>query len=217
MKAWPDKLTTIRSLQVFCILLLLTTLSTNVFPHNYESKASYYLIDTILIGAEPDYPPHCFINEDGKPDGFAIELFKEAAKAVGLHVKINIGIWNHIKKDLARGKIDALPLVGRTPERELDFDFTTPYLSLHGAVFVQKGTQNINSIEELKNKQVAVMKGDNAEEFLHRSKLSDEIIITNTFQEAFFQLANGEVDAVLTQRVTGIELLKKLKIKSVVP
>ncbi|MDW7681717.1 MAG: transporter substrate-binding domain-containing protein, partial [bacterium] len=132
-------------------------------------------------------------------------------------VNIKIGIWNKIKQDLAEGRIDALPLVGRTSEREELYDFTMSYLSLHGAVFVRKGTKDIHSIADLKNKSIVVMKGDNAEEFVRRENISEEIVTTKTFEEAFIALAKGHHDAVITQRVMGIELLKKRGIRNVVP
>ena len=173
--------------------------------------------DTITIASEPDYPPYCMVDENGHAVGFSLDLFKAAAKAVGLEVNIKIGVWNKIKQDLADGKIDALPLVGRTPEREELFDFTMPYLSLHGAVFVREGTSGINSLADLKTKEIAVMKSDNAEEYVRRDKISNHIFTTNTFEEAFKELAAGKYDAVITQRVMGLELLKKTGIESVKP
>ncbi len=173
--------------------------------------------DTITIASEPDYPPYCMIDEKGQPSGFSLDLFKAAAKAVGLKVNIKIGIWSKIKQDLVEGKIDALPLVGRTPEREELFDFTLPYLSLHGAVFVREGTAGIHALDDLKTKKIVVMKGDNAEEYVRRDKISSNIFTTNTFEEAFKELAAGNYDAVITQRVMGLELLKKAGIDSVKP
>ncbi|MCF7857860.1 MAG: transporter substrate-binding domain-containing protein [Candidatus Cloacimonetes bacterium] len=173
--------------------------------------------DTISIASEPDYPPYCFVDENGEAAGFSIDLFLSAAKAAGLDVNIKIGIWEQIKQDLAEGKVDALPFVGRTPERENLYDFTMPYLSLHGAVFVLKGTKDINSLNDLKEKSIVLMKGDNAEEFVRRENISDNIVTTATFEEAFITLANGEYDAVITQRVMGIELLKKIGIKNIIP
>jgi len=170
----------------------------------------------ITIASEPDYPPYCIVDKNGKAAGLSIDLFKESAKAVGLEVKIKIGVWNKIKKDLADGEIDALPLMGRTPERESLYDFTLPYLTLHGAIFVREGTTNINSIADLKNKTIVLMHGDNAEEYVRREKISDHIVTTNTFAEAFQRLASGEYDAVIMQRVTGIKLLESLGINSIV-
>lgn len=171
----------------------------------------------ITVASEPDYPPYCMIDENGNAVGFSIDLFNAALAAVGMKAQIKIGIWSKIKQDLAEGHIDALPLVGRTPERESEYDFTLPYISLHGAIFVRKGTTGIESISDLKHKEIIVMKGDNAEEFIYRESISEIVITTNTFHEAFQKLANGEHDAVLTQRITGIKLLEDLGIKSVIP
>lgn len=173
--------------------------------------------DIIVIASEPDYPPYCIVDENGNADGFSVELFNAAAAAVGIEVDIKIGIWSMIMEDLAEGRIDALPLVGRTPEREDMFDFTLPYMSLHGAVFVRRGTTGINSLEDLENKEIVVMRGDNAEEFVRRHNVSRKIFTTNTFKEAFQKLASGVHDAVIMQRITGINLLEEMGLRSVVP
>jgi len=178
---------------------------------------NHRIIKKISISSEPDYPPYCIVDKNGNADGFSIDLFKAACKAVNIEVNINIGIWNQIKQDLTEGRIDALPLVGRSPEREPFYDFTFPYLTLHGAVFVRKGTTGINTVEDLKNKTIIVMKGDNAEEYVRRKNLSNHIITTTTFKEAFWTLADGEYDGVIIQRVLGIQLLKDLNINSVIP
>ncbi|PIQ08395.1 MAG: hypothetical protein COW71_12120 [Ignavibacteriales bacterium CG18_big_fil_WC_8_21_14_2_50_31_20] len=171
----------------------------------------------ITIASEPDYPPYCIVDENGNADGFSIDLIKAATKAVGIKLNIKIGVWNEIKNDLAIGKIDALPLVGRTPERESLYDFTLPYLSLHGAIFVKEGTLDIDSLEDLKGKTISVMKGDNAEEFILRENISKTVISTHTFEEAFHMLENGESDAVITQRIMGIKLLENMGIKTIKP
>ena len=174
--------------------------------------------DTILISAEPDYPPYCSIDENGNAKGFSIDIFKAAARAAGLEVKIKVGLWNTIKQDLIDGRIDALPVVGRTPEREDIFDFTLPYLTLNGAIFTLKSNQSIQSLDDLKNKKILVMKGDNSEEFVRRVKLSENVLTTNTFDEAFKMLINGEGDVVITQKIIGLKIIDRLKLKrKVVP
>ena len=197
-------------------LLLLYLITTPIFLYGHD-ELEYHPGDTIFLASESDYPPFCIVDKNGNADGFAVELFLAATKAVGLNVKIKIGLWSQIKQDLTQGRIDALPLVGRTPEREEMYDFTMSYLSLHGAIFVRKGTTNIKTLEDLKDKEIVVMKGDNAEEFVRREKISSKIYTTNTFEEAFKELKKGKYDAVITQRITGLNLLEQLRIKSIQP
>jgi ABC-type amino acid transport substrate-binding protein len=188
----------------------------NAHPHDTDTLKRREF-KSITIAAEPDYPPYCIIDDEGNPDGFSVELFLAAAEAVGIRVDIHIGIWDKIKQDLADGRIDALPFVGRTPEREPLYDFTLPYLSLHGAIFAKKNTKSIKTLEDIKPLRVAVMKGDNAEEYVKRENLADHLIATYTYEEAFRMLKNNEVDAVVAQRIMGIELLKRMGIKNIAP
>lgn len=202
----------------YCLLIALMIFSNVGIIHAQQSLINDYdKADTILVGSEPDYPPFCLVNARGEADGFAVEIFKAAAEAVNLHVNIKVGVWSMVKQDLAEGKIDALPLVGRTPEREKLFDFTMTYLSLHGAVFVRDDYEGIKNPSDLKGKQIIVMKGDNAEEFLRREKITNNIITTHTFEEAFRLLEKGQHDAVVTQRIMGINLLEEMNINSIHP
>jgi len=201
-----------------CVFLVFFFLAPSVFAQQNNSTITHFQREnSIVVASEPDYPPYCIVDENGNADGFSVELFKAAAEAAGLQVGIKIGVWNRIKSDLAEGQIDALPLVGRTPEREGVFDFTMPYLSLHGAVFVRKGTTGIQSLDDLDGKEIVVMKGDNAEEFVRRENISDNIFTTNTFEEAFRKLASGQHDVVITQRITGIKLIEEMGIESIEP
>jgi PAS domain S-box-containing protein len=213
---WNEAMKNQMSIIFFLIMFLCNSFCVNA-QSNLAGKPNEKKITKITIASEPDYPPYCFIDKNGNAEGFSIDLFNAAAKAVGIEVNIKIGVWRKIKKDLAEGKIDALPLVGRTPERESFYDFTLSYISLHGAVFVREGTSDINSLEGLFDKEILVMKGDNAEEFVRREHISKNIFTTHTYQEAFEMLANGEHDAVITQRITGLKLLEEMGIESIEP
>jgi len=195
-----------------CFFTLLLLLIINIFHVAADAEDN-----TIYIASEPDYPPFCIVDDNGEAAGFSVELFTEAAEAMGMNTEIKVGPWNQIKVELAEGRIDALPLVGRSPEREEFYDFTFPYQTLHGAVFVRKGTTGINGIEDLKNKMIIVMKGDNAEEYVNRVNLSFNIVTTENYSEAFELLYDGNHDAVISQRLMGIQLLNIMEIDNIIP
>lgn len=183
-----------------------------------KAKAAFPVPDdtlTITVGSEPDYPPFCMVDEQGNPDGFSIDLIKAAAKVRNIHIKFQVGPWFKIKQDLADGSIDALPMVGKTPERDSLYDFTIPYITLHGAIFVRKNDHGILTVDDLKGKHLLVMKGDNAEEFILRNEITSQVTTTNTFEEAFRLLSKGTGDAVIIQKVLGLELLQNLKIRNI--
>ena len=177
-------------------------------PALTQTKQSH-IRDTLLVGCEYAYPPYCFENKKGKADGFSVKLFREAANEMGFAVTFKTGSWEMLKYELADQKLDALPLVGRTPEREKLFDFTIPYLTMHGAIVVREDNKNIHSLKDLRGKKVAVLKGDNAEEFLRRNQFNKEIIQRTTFKRALIDLSEGQHDAVVIQRLLAMQLMKE--------
>lgn len=167
--------------------------------------------DTLILSAsEVDYPPFCFVDVDGTVTGFSVELFEAALEAMGRQVAFRASVWAEVRSWLENGEVQALPLMGRTPERESIYDFTFPYMSLHGAIVVRKGEKDIRDVQDLSGKQVAVMRGDNAEEFLRREKRDIKIHTRPTFEDALKELSQGRYDAVVIQRIVGLRLIQKM-------
>ncbi len=169
--------------------------------------------EPLRSGAEPDYPPLSGTDPEGRATGFAVALLRAAVKAVDRDIRFKVAPWAHLKKDLAEGRLDALPLVGRTPEREKMFDFTMPYLKLHGTIVVREGTDSIRDVTDLKGRRVAVMDGDNAEEFMRRKAYTDRLVATPSFEDALRRLAAGEVAAVVVQRLVALQLMERLDLE----
>lgn len=168
----------------------------------------------ILAGCEADYPPYCIVTGEGQADGFSTELLRAAAEAMGRRIDYRTGVWDDLRKDLAEGRIQALPLVGRTPEREAVYDFTFPYLTMHGTIVVRHGDDRIRGPADLAGRRVAVMKGDNAEEFLNRAGLGKEAVPRPSFEVALRELSAGEHDAVVIQRLVAQQLMADAGIRN---
>jgi len=163
----------------------------------------------IRSACEVDYPPFSLVGAQGEANGFSVELLRAALAAMGREVTFRTGPWEEVRGWLETGQVQALPLVGRTPEREPRFDFTFPYMSLHGAIVVRDGTTGIRDLQDLRGRRVAVMRGDNAEEFLRREDRGIEILPTTTFVDALRDLSGGRCDAVVAQRLVALRLLQE--------
>ena len=163
----------------------------------------------ILSAAEIDYPPFSIVDDQGRAHGFSVELMKAALAAMGREVAFRTGPWAEVKGWLETGQVQALPLVGRTPEREALFDFTVPYMTLHGAIVVRKATTGIQDLDDLRGRTVAVMNGDTAEEYLRRKDRGIQIRTTATCEEALDDLAWGRAEAVVIQRLVALRLIQE--------
>lgn len=172
--------------------------------------------DTLQSASELSYPPFSVISPDGKADGFSVQLLTAVANAMGLGVKFKVGPWHEIKQELIRGNLDVLPLVSYSEERDQVLDFSAPYLRMHGTIFIRKEETSIKSEADLKGREVLVMEGDTAHEYAVRNHLTDNLVLTDTFEEAMARLSRGENDAVLIQKLVGYQILQKLKISNLV-
>ena len=166
----------------------------------------------IKSASELDYPPFSVVGENNEAAGFSVDLLKATLTAMDKNVSFKVDSWSTIKKELAEGAIDVLPVVGRTPEREKVYDFTFPYMTMHGGILVREKNSSIKTLGDLANAEVMVMEGDNAHEFVIRDKVSSNIVATKSYEEAIKALAEGKGDAVIVQRLVGLQLLKRLEI-----
>ena len=196
----------LRSILFMILVFIISTYHGVLVAEEFQS------LPPIISASEPDYPPLAVVNSDGKADGFSVELLRETIKAIGREVTFKVAPWSEIKQDLVEGRIQVLPLVGRTPEREAVYDFTLAYLTLHGAIIRRKGDSRINTVADLHDKEVIVMKGDNAHEYVTRDNVTSKVILTDSYKEAMLLLAKGKHDAVIVQKLMGLQLLHDLGI-----
>lgn len=204
-------------IRIVCHFLVLTFLS--LFSDASSAHADNVVRKgTVLHSAsELDYPPFSIVQSDGTAGGFSVDLLKAAAEAAGLAVTFKIGPWQELKQELAAGTIDVLPLVSYSEERDQVYDFTAPYIRMNGTVFIREGTTSISSLFDLQGKEVLVMQGDTAHEYVVREKLTDKVVPVVSYEEAFELLAAGKHDAVVVQQIVGLQIIKKLHIANVVP
>lgn len=197
------------------LIPLVTVFILLLFHQTAGADNSYINQQVLLSASELDYPPFAIVQPDGTAAGFSVDLLKAAAETAGLSITFKVGPWNEIKQELADKVIDVLPLVSYSNERDKLYDFSTPYLKLNGTVFVRKDNQDIRHLSDLKGKEVLVMEGDTAEEYVLREKLTDSIIQTSSYEKAFKLLASGKHDAVVVQQIVGLQIIKKLGITNV--
>ena len=189
-------------LRAFLAALLAASL-TGAFPSPSAAR------EVLSSASETDYPPFCIVDQDGAVTGFSNELLRAAAGAMGLEVTFLTGPWSQVKTLLEDGQVMALPLVGRTPERELIYDFTVPYMSIHGAIVVRRDTTGLRTLEDLRGRKVGVMKDDNAEEYLRREGFGAKLVTAPTFVQSLQDLSGGRVDAVVIQRLVALRLIEE--------
>ncbi|MGE0081716.1 MAG: transporter substrate-binding domain-containing protein [Thiohalomonadaceae bacterium] len=165
-------------------------------------------------GSEYDYPPFSVVRADGSADGFSVELLRAVLGAMGHEVEFKVGPWHQLKAELADGRLQVLPLMARTERRSSQYDFSVPYFTMHGAVVVRRGDRRIRGVDDLRGREVIVMRDDIADEYVQAHGLTDRIFRTDTLSDALLQLSEGRHDAVVVQKLAGQALIKHLGISN---
>jgi HD-GYP domain-containing protein (c-di-GMP phosphodiesterase class II) len=173
-------------------------------------------LQKLRSASESNYPPFCVVNKDGEPDGFSVELLKYVANVMNIEVEFEkVATWSEIEGELKDGKLDILPLVSYSLYRTEFFDFTIPYITLYGAIFVRDDNTTIKGEGDLLDAEVIVMEGAETHEYILKNKLANKIITTKSYKEAFRKLSKGMHDAVVVQKIFGLRILSEEDFKNI--
>src|SRR6185369_17484298 len=91
----------------------------------------------IIVGGDRDYPPYEFIDKDGQPAGYNVELTRAIAEVMGIKVEFRLGGWAGMRDALQSGKIDVLQGMSYSEERAREVDFSLPHTIVNHAVFAR--------------------------------------------------------------------------------
>lgn len=157
----------------------------------------------LKIGGDNNYPPYEFVDSNNNFRGFNVDIIRAVAIELGLEIELIPNSWEDTMELLKAGEIDAIQGMTITPERDKIYDFTDEIVINSQNIFVLQNTGNIASIDDLKDKKVAIQAKDVTKEIL--SGISNISIIEKVNQqEALQALLSGEVDAYVGNRLTGI-------------
>ena len=170
-------------------------------------------LKTIIVD---NYYPYTFVNQNGDPDGFSIDLIRAVAQEVGLELEIDVDTWELARNALKNGDIDVLPMMAYSKERDQGFDFSVPHTIAYDAFFTRKNGSKIRSLDDLHGKKIIVMKDDQAHDYLRSTGLigPQQLILVDSLPDALRLLASGKGDAALMPKLVGLIVAKNLKLNN---
>jgi len=170
----------------------------------------------IIVGGEIGYPPYSFLDKNGEPTGFSIELTQAIAKIMGINVEIRLRPWPETRKALENGTIDIIPGMFYSEERAKLFDFSPPFAIVSTAIFARKNSPAVKSIKDIRNKEIIVMRGEVMHDYILKHSLTDRILLTETPADALRLLASGKGDYALVAQMPGFYWIKELKLSNII-
>ncbi len=180
---------------------------------------AYSRTDTqpIRVGVLVDNYPFSYRDKDGRMKGFAYELVKEIEQLADLRFERVEGTTEQIYKLFQEGKIDLMQNYIQSPERELIAEFSVPYITMTGQVFVGKHVQGVKRLLDLKGRKILVHRSSLGEKLFKDASLGDNITYVESVERALVMINRAEGDATFTGRLTGLAIARRLGLKNVRP
>jgi ABC-type amino acid transport substrate-binding protein len=170
---------------------------------------------TLIARGDRNFPPYEFINANGQPDGFNIDLLRAISSRLEMNVDIGLDDWETVRTDLANGNIHLATGMIRSLEREKWFDFSITHAGVFYCLFVRRGSP-IQNMDDAGGKAILVHSRAYSHDWLLARKITDRIIPVSSPQEALQLLADGQHDCAIIERLSALNLMQVHKIDTIV-
>lgn len=146
-----------------------------------------------------------------------IDYINELSIELGVQINVRPLVWDDALKSLEKGNSDFCDMFP-SESRSEKFIFTEPIYYENGVIVTGRDNREIQNMQDLAGKSLAIQKGDFIEEFLRERVEGINFYYTNDYQESLYLLSNGSVDAtggdepVLSYFIKDLSLESKLRI-----
>jgi polar amino acid transport system substrate-binding protein len=165
----------------------------------------------VTIGFCAAYPPFESRNEKtGEFEGFDVDLGKAIAEEMGVSAKFIDGEWQGLIGGLHKGDYDMLmTCMSKSEGRGKNVLFSDTYYELSDVIVVRSGDERINSEKDLKGKVVGAQNGSAAMQIMDSLEGLGDKKYYNYNPEAFLDLKNDRIDAVIVSMAYAVNQIKK--------
>ncbi|MFY3791791.1 basic amino acid ABC transporter substrate-binding protein [Ureibacillus sp. MALMAid1270] len=165
----------------------------------------------LIGGTEASFAPFEYLDDKGNIVGFDVEIVQAISEEMGFDYEIqNVG-WDPIFSKIQTGEIDfGAAGITITEKRKETYDFTEPYYEATQLIIVRDDNTDIKSIEDLKDKKVAVQNASTSHVAAQKilGETSQNILAYENQPSAYQQVINGNVDAAIGDNTVVMEYLK---------
>jgi len=166
--------------------------------------------DALVVATDAAFPPFEFVDEDTKEIvGFDIDLMNAIAEKAGLDITYKNVSWDPLLAGMADCQYDmAISGMTITAERAEQFSFSDPYINAGQIVAVQIGNDTIGGPDDLVGATIGAQIGTTGA--MEAEAIADSTVkIYDTYELAFLDLANGQIDAVVADYPTAVAFVNQ--------
>lgn len=168
----------------------------------------------LRLGVDASWPPFEFRDDQGRYQGLAADYIEIIRERLAVKVTpIEPVSWTAVLEQVAQGKIDLLPGIMSTPERQNYLAFTRPYLDFPIVILAHHGGARPHNLKELYGLKIAVVENYAPHELLRNHHPDLNLVALPNVSSALQALATDEVDAVVGDLASSVWSLRQLKLE----
>ncbi|MDV7105697.1 amino acid ABC transporter substrate-binding protein [Vibrio sp. TH_r3] len=172
------------------------------------AQVSYAATD-VKVGMSGRYFPFTFVKQD-KLQGFEVDLWDEIGRRNDYKIEYVTSNFSGLFGLLETNRIDTISnQITITDVRKAKYQFADPYVIDGAQLAVRKGRDDIQSVDDLEGKTVAVNLGSNFEQILRDYDKENKINIKTYDTGIEHDVALGRADAFVMDRLSILEVIKK--------
>lgn len=155
----------------------------------------------IVIKISGANPPFEFVDLNGNPKGFNVDIIDAVLKKAGLQYELQ----TYENRDsaigeLQNGKIDMLSAMTSAAERTSEYLFCMSFGDQNCWIISRKN-DGYNSLRSIKGKEIIVIKNTWTEHFVEGNDLSDNTIVAGSWQQGLRWLSEGKYDCIIADKL----------------
>ncbi|WP_442111757.1 bifunctional diguanylate cyclase/phosphodiesterase [Pseudomonas sp. NUPR-001] len=168
----------------------------------------------LRLGVDASWPPFEYRDQDGRYQGLAADYIAVIQERLGVVFKpVEPTSWTAVLEQAQQNKLDLLPGIMSTPERQGFLAFTRPYLDFPIVILAHEGGAQPRALKELYGLKIAVVENYAPHELLRTHHPDLNLVPLPNVSSALQALATDEVDAVVGDLASSIWSLRQLKLE----
>ncbi|MBN1967867.1 MAG: transporter substrate-binding domain-containing protein [Candidatus Delongbacteria bacterium] len=174
----------------------------------------------VLNLATLESPPQEFTDSEGNPNGFNIEVIREAAKRAGFDIKVVFHPWKRALQNAFDGEVDGIIDAGYNEERALHLLYPSENIYTEEIfLFKRKGTDLILKDNLSNSPEISVGVGRGfyyggiVQDILDRKGFKN-IEEVNSYEQNIKKLIAGRFDALVANELNAVYEAKKLGVSN---
>jgi PAS domain S-box-containing protein len=177
---------------LFVFMSLAYALDLSVEEKEYLRKK-----EMIVFISQTSYPPFEFVAGNGQHEGMMLDVARWLAMEMGFQPVFIDMTFQEAQEAVVSGRADVLTSLFYSDKRKERFEFTETLFNVPASIFVRAERTDIQDINDLNGKMIAVQRGDYAKDFLEANKIRFNTLDTTDFAEATDRVVEGRADAVI--------------------